>query len=193
MFGFFRKIWHALFSWNTRFEILPFALLPTKNDKWSNVNEWTRILITMEAVSQSHCKTHRVIACKFTRKELCDKGFPKNFTNQGKKHIWVTSSMTKTEKNRRCFSLNITSILFHLLTIFKVSRNFKILNSGTAFYKNLFFLFASGLHVITWHLKLKCLKFLRQIHFQTVKVKKLRFKLIYQKGLQLAANTTFFD
>ena len=93
----------------------------------------------MEAVSQSHCKTHRVIACKFTRKELCDKGFPKNFTNQGKKHIWVTSSVTKTEKNRRCFSLNITSILFHLLTIFKVSRNFKILNSGTAFYKNLFF------------------------------------------------------
>ena len=25
----FRKIWHALFSWNTRFEIGPFALLPT--------------------------------------------------------------------------------------------------------------------------------------------------------------------
>ena len=26
----FRKIWRALFSWNTRFEIRPFALLPTK-------------------------------------------------------------------------------------------------------------------------------------------------------------------
>ena len=26
---FFRKIWHALFSRNTRFEIRPFALLPT--------------------------------------------------------------------------------------------------------------------------------------------------------------------
>ena len=25
----FRKIWRALFSWNTRFEIWPFALLPT--------------------------------------------------------------------------------------------------------------------------------------------------------------------
>ena len=25
-----RKIWRALFSWNTRFEIRPFALLPTK-------------------------------------------------------------------------------------------------------------------------------------------------------------------
>ena len=25
----FRKIWHALFSWNTRLEIYPFALLPT--------------------------------------------------------------------------------------------------------------------------------------------------------------------
>ena len=25
----FRKIWHALFSWNTHFEIRPFALLPT--------------------------------------------------------------------------------------------------------------------------------------------------------------------
>ena len=28
----FRKIWHALFSWNTRFEIGPFALLPTDYD-----------------------------------------------------------------------------------------------------------------------------------------------------------------
>ena len=27
----FRKIWHALFSWNTCFEIHPFALLPTKS------------------------------------------------------------------------------------------------------------------------------------------------------------------
>ena len=26
---FFRKIWRALFSWNTHFEICPFALLPT--------------------------------------------------------------------------------------------------------------------------------------------------------------------
>ena len=26
----FRKIWRALFSWNFRFEIRPFALLPTK-------------------------------------------------------------------------------------------------------------------------------------------------------------------
>ena len=25
----FRKIWRALFSWNTRFEIRPFVLLPT--------------------------------------------------------------------------------------------------------------------------------------------------------------------
>ena len=25
----FRKIWHALFPYNTRFEIRPFALLPT--------------------------------------------------------------------------------------------------------------------------------------------------------------------
>ena len=25
----FQKIWHALFSWNTRFQIRPFALLPT--------------------------------------------------------------------------------------------------------------------------------------------------------------------
>ena len=27
------QIWHALFSWNTRFEICPFALLPTHCDK----------------------------------------------------------------------------------------------------------------------------------------------------------------
>ena len=29
----FRKIWHALFSWNTRFEIRPFASLPTSLQK----------------------------------------------------------------------------------------------------------------------------------------------------------------
>ena len=28
----FRKIWRALFSWNTHFEIRPFILLPTKYD-----------------------------------------------------------------------------------------------------------------------------------------------------------------
>ena len=27
----FQKIWRALFSWNTRFEIRPFALLPTNS------------------------------------------------------------------------------------------------------------------------------------------------------------------
>ena len=29
----FRKIWRALFSWNVRFEIRPFALLPTNHQK----------------------------------------------------------------------------------------------------------------------------------------------------------------
>ena len=28
---FFQKIWRALFSWNTRFEIYPFTVLPTKH------------------------------------------------------------------------------------------------------------------------------------------------------------------
>ena len=30
----FWKIWRGLFSWNTLFEIRPFALLPTNNKKW---------------------------------------------------------------------------------------------------------------------------------------------------------------
>ena len=33
----FRKIWRALFSWNTRFEIHPFALLPTN---WGRISTW---------------------------------------------------------------------------------------------------------------------------------------------------------
>ena len=35
---FFRKIWRAFFFWNTRFEIRPFALLPTsfKDHGWQN-------------------------------------------------------------------------------------------------------------------------------------------------------------
>ena len=35
----FRKIWRALFSWNTRFEIRPFALLPTKSQYLRNILE----------------------------------------------------------------------------------------------------------------------------------------------------------
>ena len=38
----FRKIWCTLFSCNTRSEIRPFALLPTKGHKemnWSNFND----------------------------------------------------------------------------------------------------------------------------------------------------------
>ena len=34
----FRKIWRALFFWNTRFDIHPFALLPTKLDVWLDLN-----------------------------------------------------------------------------------------------------------------------------------------------------------
>ena len=34
----FRKIWRALFFWNTRFDIRPFALLPTKLDVWLDLN-----------------------------------------------------------------------------------------------------------------------------------------------------------
>ena len=33
----FRKIWHALFSWNTHFEIHPSALLPTIFQRWFKV------------------------------------------------------------------------------------------------------------------------------------------------------------
>ena len=33
----FRKIWRALFSWNTRFEIRPFALLPTFRQYQKNI------------------------------------------------------------------------------------------------------------------------------------------------------------
>ena len=33
---FFRKIWRALFSWNTRFKIRPLALLPTKRLIWAD-------------------------------------------------------------------------------------------------------------------------------------------------------------
>ena len=35
----FRKIWRALFSWNTRFEIRPFALLPMKSQYLKNILE----------------------------------------------------------------------------------------------------------------------------------------------------------
>ena len=35
--SFFQKIWRALFSWNTRFEIHLFALLPTNDLSYFNV------------------------------------------------------------------------------------------------------------------------------------------------------------
>ena len=48
----FPKIWHALFSWNTRFEIHPFALLPSNWQKRSHDNSRnlrnTRVLSTLK-------------------------------------------------------------------------------------------------------------------------------------------------
>ena len=49
---FFRKIWRALFSWNTRFEIRPFALLPTKSFLTPNllpVQVYENYFVTVEA------------------------------------------------------------------------------------------------------------------------------------------------
>ena len=39
IFLFFGKIWRALFSWNTRFEICPFALLPTNLKSYHEIHE----------------------------------------------------------------------------------------------------------------------------------------------------------
>ena len=53
-----RKIWHALFSWNTRFEIHPFALLPTK---WSQSLP-VQVIIFQKKVTRD---------CLFTKKKYC--------------------------------------------------------------------------------------------------------------------------
>ena len=45
----FRKIWHALFSWNIRFEIRSFALLTTKSGK-------TPCIIDADLESLTNCK-----------------------------------------------------------------------------------------------------------------------------------------
>ena len=52
----FRKIWHALFSWNTRFEIRPFALLPTN----FNINHCLRIQWGLIFGNVKRCSTLRL-------------------------------------------------------------------------------------------------------------------------------------
>ena len=63
----FMKIWRALFSWNIRFEIHPFALLPTKKSsdstilpetfhrKWGSLKE-TRKLNSIEILKSLQCQ-----------------------------------------------------------------------------------------------------------------------------------------
>ena len=80
---FFRKIWRALFSWNTRFEIRPFALLPTHCEKVgrsrsSNVKSTGSILKSQFAISR---KMFWKLFVKHTQKILWDLHLP-SYGNQ---------------------------------------------------------------------------------------------------------------
>ena len=63
------KIWRALFSWNTHFKILPFALLPTKYDMWKFCQKSFIILKNRDLKSFNFClvnlwfcwKQHQII------------------------------------------------------------------------------------------------------------------------------------
>ena len=56
-----RKIWRALFSWNTRFEIRPFALLPTKYGKMVVMMTLIAILDVAKNIIFSLCSKFHVI------------------------------------------------------------------------------------------------------------------------------------
>ena len=62
----FRKIWRALFSWNTCLEILSFSLLPT-NSNWQAGGEshrliWDSIIKLWSNLSFAYTLTHWILA-----------------------------------------------------------------------------------------------------------------------------------
>ena len=59
------KIWRALFSWNTRFKICPFALLPTNCDCFTWGKLWQPHLGAWS------CQFHLETVVHFTWKQLC--------------------------------------------------------------------------------------------------------------------------
>ena len=62
----FRKIWRALFSWNTRFEIRPFALLPTKLEEEN--------LVTIQCEASKACASLDIVTSQKKKKDsLLDK------------------------------------------------------------------------------------------------------------------------
>ena len=93
---FFWKIWRALFSWNTRFEICPFALLLTKSDSlkfWMYYWFFQVLLTHLSRVSiqwkhaspaffKSLCNSSKKYSKDRSRHQRCfvKKGVLKNFT-----------------------------------------------------------------------------------------------------------------
>ena len=96
----FRKIWRALFSWNTRFEIRPFALLPEKY-------LWNRLLLLLifESSRQS-CSVQKGVFKHFTGKPLYWRLFNR---------VQALRACNVGVFQRRCFPLTFANFLRTLI------------------------------------------------------------------------------
>ena len=113
----FRKIWHSLFSCNTRFEIRPFALLPTPLWKCSSRAENSQLiyitnfcLVMIDNLTISNCTADKSVTVSWTINQT----FPDDVNNvtyledYQKSGIWwefdkVSNAFSlKTFCNTRC-------------------------------------------------------------------------------------------
>ena len=115
----FRKIWRTLFSWNTRFEIHPFALLPTKYHL-NMVVEFraeAKLKQPLKVFYKKCCswnisiKNAGLEACSFIKKRLQYMCFPVNIAKFLRTPFWRTSVNS-------CFWLNSSSALTFFLKVF---------------------------------------------------------------------------
>ena len=81
----FRKIWRALFSWNTRFEIRAFALIPT-------ISQTTRRTLFF------HCSWDFWIFQQFRHIESCVRKLfiTKKVVINGEKNLYILQTTSKT-------------------------------------------------------------------------------------------------
>ena len=114
----FQKIWHALFSWNTRFEIRPFTLLPTKYE-----------YLTGEEILPSN-QSRIIEQVKFTY-SLLGKAFEKQIETIEEQGITQVEALKalKLEKNKEDIK-SIEGIFLKDIRTNEIKMKYMILKNG---------------------------------------------------------------
>ena len=113
----FRKMWHALFSWNTRFEICPFAILPMLCHQCSNDVRLGNYNLQALLIST-------FVRCCFWLRMAANASM--NLRNTSKRQIFMY-------RNYRLFDMayvSLTSFFFEVRHVIFWGRSLKVLKAA---------------------------------------------------------------